>query len=209
MRDEAYDILREWIIIGKLKPETKLKDQELSDILGISRTPIREALLKLEDDGLVISKANSWTLVAPIDLKEAENIYSIVEVLESLAVEQGIQNFTKEDINELEKINEKFKTNLTAGEKVATFQADYDFHDKMVQLSNNIEIPRLLTNLKVKIQRMEIHYFSQLNNSHESYFEHQQIIQAFKEKDLNLVINAIRANWENSLNRIQKKSNDQ
>lgn len=76
MRDEVYRTLRNWIITGKLKPETKLKDKDLSETLGISRTPIREALLRLEDDGLVITKANRWTLVAPIELKEAENLYS-------------------------------------------------------------------------------------------------------------------------------------
>lgn len=90
MKDEVYNRLREWIITGELEPGAKLRDQDLSETLGISRTPIREALLRLENDGLVVTKANRWTLVAPIDLEEAESIYSIVWTLESLAMEQAL-----------------------------------------------------------------------------------------------------------------------
>lgn len=208
MRDEAYNILQEWIMVGKLKPGEKLRDQELSDILGISRTPIRESLLRLEDEGLVVTQANRWTLVSPINLDEAENIYSIVKVLESLALEQGIDNCTAEVIQELEVINERFKVSLEQGDKEAAFQADNDFHDQIVKLSKNIELPRLLNTLKVRIQRMEIHYFSVANNSLESYREHNQIIKALTEKNLNKSISTIKANWENSLSRIQMRSEE-
>lgn len=206
MRDQVYDILQEWIMIGKLEPGAKLRDQELSDLLGISRTPIREALLKLEDDGLVVTKANRWTLVSPIDMKEAEDIYLIVEALETLAIEQGMQHLSKVDIEELENLNENFKKALELGDKVAVFRADNEFHDKIVKLSNNIELSKLLTNLKIKIQRMEIHYFIQTNNSQESYNEHIEIISALKENDLPLVKDRIQSNWKNSLSRIQEKS---
>ena len=205
MRDEAYDILQDWIVVGKLQSGEKLRVQELSEILGISRTPVREALLRLEDDGLVVTKANRWTLVSAIDLKEAEDIYSIVEALEVLAIENGIQNLSKEDIEELEKLNENFKLKLKSGDEVAAFQADNEFHDKIVQSSNNMEISKLLINMKIKIQRIEIHYFSKSNNSYESYNEHLDIIQALKENNLTRVVKTIKANWKNSLSRIQQK----
>lgn len=209
MRDEAYNILQEWIVVGKLKPGEKLRDQELSDLLGISRTPIRESLLKLEDEGLVETQANRWTLVAPINLDEAEDIYSIVKVLESLALEQGINNCTENNVLEIELINERFKTNLEQGDEKAAFQADNEFHNQIVKLSNNTELPRLLNTLKLKVQRMEIYYFSVANNSLESYHEHKKIIEALHAKDLNKAITTIKANWENSLSRIQKKSEKQ
>ncbi len=205
MRDEAYDILQEWIMIGKLEPDVRLRDQELSDLLGISRTPIREALLKLEDEGLVVTKANRWTIVSPIDIEQAEHIYSMVEVLESLAIEQGQHNISHEVIDELERINEEFKEKLQKGDKVATFQADTDFHETIVKLSNNMELLRVLIHLKVKIQRMEIHYFSLKSDSLESYDEHIKIIEAFKKNDLHLIQRAIKNNWKNSLARIQEK----
>lgn len=206
MRDEAYEILQEWIMTGKLKPGTQLRDQELSDMLGISRTPIREALLRLEDDGLIVTQANRWTLVAPINLEEAENIYSIVKVLETLALEQGIHNVTDEVLEELDAINEKFKEKLKQADKIAAFQADNEFHERIVRMSQNLELPRLLNTLKIKVQRMEIHYFSIVNNSFESYNEHKKIIDALKDRDLAQSIEAIKANWENSLSRIQQRN---
>lgn len=205
MRDQAYDILQDWIITGKLEPGTKLKDQELSDMLGISRTPIREALLRLENVGLVITKANSSTTVAPIDLKEASNIYSIVEALESLAIEQGFSNLKEEDIIELERLNEKFLNKLEENDSVSAFQVDNDFHNHLVLLSKNTELANILLNLKVKVQRMETHYFGQNNHSYESVKEHKKIIETLKKRDKRSLLQAVKVNWQNSLQRIQQR----
>lgn len=208
MRDQAYDILQDWMITGKLEPGTKLKDQELSDMLGISRTPIREALLRLENVGLVITKANSSTTVAPIDLKEASDVYSIVEVLECLAIEQGFNHLRDEHITELEDLNNQFLTKLEEKDNVSAFQVDNDFHNRLVMLSNNMELSNVLLNLKVKVQRMETHYFGQNNHSYESVKEHQRIIEALKKRDKDSLLQAVRGNWQNSLKRIQQNQAD-
>ena len=68
IKDEAYDRLNRLIVTGELKPMEKINIKFLSEKLGISRTPLREALLRLENDGLIISKANRWTMVAPINI---------------------------------------------------------------------------------------------------------------------------------------------
>ena len=151
MKDEVYNKLRNWIVTGELEPGTKLRDLDLSEQLGISRTPIREALLMLENDGLVITKANRWTLVAPIDIKEATNIYSIVSALECLAIEQAFPHISAQDIEELEQLNEDFKKTSHTGDIFAALQADNEFHNKIIQLSNNLELPKLLSGLKVRI----------------------------------------------------------
>lgn len=203
MKDEAYNELRKWIITGKLQPGTKLRDQDLSDTLGISRTPIREALLKLENDGLVITKANRWTLVSPLDLKEAENVYSIVWTLESLAMEQAFPNISPKDIEELEKYNENLNKTVKSGSQFDKIQADNDFHNKIILLSNNTELPKLLSGLKMRIQRIEMHYFSKIDKMRASYSEHQQIIDLIKKQELSLAVNALKNNWKNSLDHIR------
>lgn len=201
MKDEAYNQLRMWIITGKLQPGTKLRDQDLSDTLGISRTPIREALLRLENDGLVVTKANRWTLVSPLDLKEADDIYSIVWTLESLALEQAFPNITSKDIKDLEKLNENLNDMLKSGEQIEIIQADNEFHSKILQLSNNKELPKLLSTLKLRIQRIEMHYFREVNKN-ASYVEHSDLIDLIKNKELALAKQSIRANWKNSLDRV-------
>ncbi|MGM0860748.1 MAG: GntR family transcriptional regulator [Bacillota bacterium] len=203
MKDEVYNTLRDWIITGKLEPGAKLRDQDLSETLGISRTPIREALLKLENDGLVVTKANRWTLVSPIDLKDAENIYSIVWTLESLAMEKAFPHMTSADLEELEQLNEHLNHAMESGDRFTAFEADNAFHDKIIQLSNNSELQKMLISLKTKIQRIEMYYFSQNDAMHTSYNEHLQIIDAIRNQKINLAIKAIKANWKNSLDHIQ------
>ena len=90
-RDDAYNKLRGWIIDGTLKPEEVLHDQHIAALLGVSRTPVREALRRLEDEGLVETGGwNRWTRVQlPLDLNRAAEIYAIIEVLEVLAFKQA------------------------------------------------------------------------------------------------------------------------
>jgi DNA-binding GntR family transcriptional regulator len=66
MRDDVYSRLRDWIITGTLEPGEKLRDADLAEQLGVSRTPVREALRRLEDEGLIETKQNAWTRVAPV-----------------------------------------------------------------------------------------------------------------------------------------------
>ncbi|MGE7595677.1 GntR family transcriptional regulator [Peribacillus frigoritolerans] len=106
------------------------------------------------------------------------------------------------DIEELEQLNENFNKTIHTRDIFTALQADNEFHNKIIQLSNNLELPKLLSSLKVRIQRIVIHYFSQTDTKNTFYTEHQQIIDAIKKQDLNRAIDTIKANWKNSLNRI-------
>lgn len=209
MRDEAYNILQNLIIIGEFEPNKKLKDSELSEMLGISRTPIREALLRLEDDGLIETKANSWTMVSSINIEQAEHIYPIVEFLENLAIEQGIKNVTVSLINDLEKANEKFKKELNNNETEKAFQLDVKFHDMITKTSENEELTKILNNLKIKIKRIEVYYFEKQSSGFESYYEHIKIIENIKSRKLEKVKYSLSENWRSSLNRIRDKFNSE
>ncbi|PIC63392.1 transcriptional regulator [Sporosarcina sp. P13] len=206
MRDEAYDILQNWIIAGKLEPGALLRDQDLSDLLGISRTPIREALLRLERDGLVVTKPNRSTTVTQVHFEEAANIYLLVETLESLAMDQAFPNITDDVIREMEELNEQFIDQLHTGDKVAAFQIDSEFHQKIIDLSNNPELVKLLANLKIKVQRMEIYYFSLADNGEKSIHEHKVIIDSLKKKCKKSAKEAIQSNWRNSLSRMMDRN---
>lgn len=207
MRDEAYTILQNWIVIGELEPGRKLKDSELSEMLGISRTPVREALLRLEDEGLIETKANRWTMVSEINMDQVEQIYPIVQSLEILAIEEGMINLNESVIKELIQINEDFKSELLAGEKINAYQLDLKFHVTIINLSGNSELLRILNNLKIKIKRIEVYYFDKKYDELESFIEHQKIITALKSGDIEEVKAAVWKNWENSFNRIKLKVN--
>ena len=101
VREEAYLKLRAWILEGTFIPGMKLRDKELAAQLGVSRTPIREALLRLEDEGLVQTKPNRSTHVSSIDFHNAFHLYSIVWTLEQLALSQAFGSITDEHIQEI------------------------------------------------------------------------------------------------------------
>jgi len=206
MKDEAYQTLRKWIISGDLAPGTKLRDIELSETLGISRTPIREALLMLENDGFVETKANRWTLVSFIDLNKAEETYVIVGTLECLAMQLAFESITDADIKELEELNENLNAMIQNGDRISALEADNAFHDKIIRMSKNEELQKLLVNLKLKIQRIELRYFDQREFMQTSYLEHNNIINSIRKKELKQAEENIKANWKKSLERLRENT---
>ena len=199
MKDEAYETLCNWIITGELKPNTKLKISELSELLGISRTPVREALLRLERDGLVLTKANSWTIVTPIDLNESDNIYSVILALEGLALRQLFSKVKESDIKELELLNEKLNRSAKSNNYLEILKDDNDFHDKLIELSENNEIPPIINSLKKRIQRIELYFFKNVQKEINSYEGHKAIIEGLKEKNFEKSLEALSNNWKNNI----------
>lgn len=201
VREEAYLKLRNWILEGTLAPGTLLRDKELALQLGVSRTPIREALLRLEDEGLVQTKPNRSTHVSTIDFHSAFHLYSIVWTLERLALNQAFGSITNDHIQTMAEANERFLQNMKNRNRLAALDADNDFHSVYVKLSQNKELEKIISEIKHKLKRLDLYYFEKVKNAVLSYEEHLQIIEALKQKDLALAINAVEHNWKNSFSR--------
>lgn len=208
VREEAYLKLRSWIVEGALAPGTQLRDKELAEKLGVSRTPIREALLRLEDEGLVKTKANSSTLVSPIDFQNAFQLYSIVWSLEQLALRLAFELITPSHIQLMIDANQRFLQELKKRNRLAALDADNDFHSVYAQLSQNRELERILSGLKFKLKRMDLYYFEKVKDAHLSFEEHEQIIKALKRKDLSAALSAVENNWKASFSRINSQTKD-
>lgn len=201
IRKEAYIRLRNWILDGTLAPGAQLRDKELAEKLGVSRTPIREALLRLEDEGLVKTKPNRSTLVSSIDFHSAFHLYSIVWTLERLALSQAFGSLTQEHIQQMVDANERFLKQMKAKDRAAALEADAEFHSVYVRRSQNQELEKLIFDLKAKLKRLDLYYFDKVKNAALSYEEHRQIIQALKQKDLPRAMDAVEHNWRTSFNR--------
>lgn len=206
VREEAYLLLRRWIVEGKLKPSQKLRDKELADELGISRTPIREALLRLESEGFVQTKPNCSTIVSPIDLYNNFNLYSITWSLESLALKQAFEFITSASVEAMTDANERLLKALKSQDPATAVEADTQFHFVFIELSQNRELCQILGDIKQKLKRIELYYFEKATDVSRSYNEHLQIVEAIKQKDLQLALNTVEANWKASFSRIQPKS---
>ncbi|MDU4378910.1 MAG: GntR family transcriptional regulator [Anaerococcus vaginalis] len=208
VKDEAYNLLAQRIINGELKPCERLRVQELSDDLGISRTPVREALLQLESEGLVMTKANRWTIVAPINPCEAKDIYPIIYSLEELALIEAFDKIDEKFIEKIQDINEDISYFHRKKDQLKTIKKDNEFHDAFIELSGNAEIKPIIDKLKRRVERMEIYFFETGDENFTTYKEHMNIINALKEKNLDKARKFLVENWKSTIHTINKLSKD-
>ncbi|NNK56912.1 MAG: GntR family transcriptional regulator [Desulfofustis sp.] len=204
MREEVYNTVLGWIMDGELRPGEKLLDKELAESLGVSRTPVREALRRLEDKGLVESAANRWTRVSEVSIDEPEKIYPIIWTLEELAVTQAIEQMTGKDFTVMEQANNQLRKALAAENPVEASIADIEFHEVFIKKSENPHLASILHDLKISYRRVEVTYFEKDTSGKYSFDEHCGILEAFKKGDLQLSQAMIRLNWQNSLLRLQQ-----
>jgi len=203
MRDEVYNTLLNWITEGVLRPGEKLLDKDLAETLGVSRTPVREALRRLEDKDLVEAAASRWTRVSKISIEEAEQIYPIIWVLEELAVSMALSSLTDQDFEEMAAANADLKAAIDAKDPIRASQADAQFHDVLIRRSGNPHLINIIQDLKIKRHRLEVHYFEGSATASDSVVEHNQILEALKARRLDTALALIKSNWEASLERVR------
>lgn len=204
MREEVYKTLLDWIMEGELRPGEKLLDKELAESMGVSRTPVREALRRLEDKGLVESAANRWTRVSEVSIDEPVKIYPIIWTLEELAVSQALDQLTGEDLTTMERANERLRKALAEENPVEASRADSQFHEVFIKRSGNPHLVSILHDLKISYRRVEVTYFEKDTGGKYSLDEHCRIIEALQQGDLPQTQHMIRLNWQNSLQRLQQ-----
>jgi DNA-binding GntR family transcriptional regulator len=205
VREQIYAELRDWILSGNLAPGERLHDMELAARLGVSRTPVREALRKLEDEGLIQTSPNRWTRVTPLEVGDALNLYPIIWRLESLACDLAIDALGDAELEELERTNQRLASALDAGDALAASAGDHEFHQIFIDRCGNPELIAILRDAKMKLRRIEIHYFGSLA-SRESVTEHAALLTALELGDFEGVAAAIEANWRNSQRRLMAES---
>ncbi len=210
MRDEVYNTLLKWIMEGVLRPGEKLLDKELAKRLGVSRTPVREALKRLEDKNLIEASANRWTKVAEINMDETELIYPIIFTLEPLAISLAMPTMASDDIKNMENANRELALAIKSSDPVKASSADTAFHEIFILKSGNKYLIDILRDLKIKHRRLEVIYFGGCACALDSVYEHEKIIEAIKIRDEKLAGELIKLNWINSLKRqkeqIKKKA---
>ena len=201
-RDDIYSYLREQIVQGILEPEAKLRDTDLAVQLGVSRTPVREALRRLEDEGLVQTKQNAWTRVAPVTRALAERIYPILRVLEGLALELAAPHLEPTDLDAMRDLNAQVKAALSAGDARAAAMLDSALHERFIAGCPNPELQGIIRTLKTNQIRLEIHYWrGGVDVALQSVAEHEAMIAALERGDLSAAKLALEGNYTRALER--------
>jgi DNA-binding GntR family transcriptional regulator len=203
MREEVYNTLLMWIMEGELRPGEKLLDKELAERMGVSRTPVREALRRLEDKDLVESAANRWTKVAEISVEEPVMIYPIIWTLEELAIAEATPKMTEADLKRMAAANRQLAKALAAGDPIGASRADARFHDVYIEATGNPFLINILQDLKIRYRRVEVTYFEGSSLATDSVVEHRQILESLRSGDIMRTQSMVRHNWQSSLSRLQ------
>jgi DNA-binding GntR family transcriptional regulator len=194
LRDYAYLQLRDAIVSGRLAPGERLRDPDLEEWLGVSRTPIREALARLEAAGLVHTRRAKLTEVAPLDARAALAAERIAAALHELAVREAVPQLTAADVDAMRAANARFTAALKAKDVDAALDADDDFHAVAVAASANPLLPGLLEQVTPLLRRLERVRFESLAGR-ASVADHERIIALCAEGDAGAAAAAARENW--------------
>lgn len=185
LRDVVFKTLRQAILRGELKPGERLMEIQLANKLGVSRTPIREAIRKLELEGLVLMVPRKGAEVAEIKEKGLRDVLEVRRALEELSVELACERIMPEMIDELENAAEEFRKVLKSKDVTEIAQADVNFHDVIYRAADNQRLMQLLSNLGEQMYRYRVEYLKNPAVYGQLLKEHEEIISHIKkgEKD--------------------------
>ena len=177
LRDVVFENLREAIVEGRLKPGQRLMEVQLAEQLGVSRTPVREAIRKLELEGLVVMLPRKGAYVANMSLKD---------LIEGLAASLAAERITDEDIKKLESIVEEFKDGINESNVEALLRKDVEFHECIFKSTNNKKLHQLINSLWEQVYRFRVTYISDYDSTVNIIEEHKMILDAIKRRDSKL-----------------------
>ena len=180
-------MLRDAIITGELVPGDAIRDAELAERVGLSRTPVREALARLADEGLVETKPHSWTRVTPLLLREVRDALVVVRAMHELAVRLAVPLMTERHHSAMRAANLRFAAALEAGDVQAALDADDAVHDVPIAVLGNKALAATIERQLPLIRRLERLRFGSLLGRR-SIAWHDQLIDACEDGDVETAV---------------------
>ncbi len=163
LRDDVFARLRDAIVDGTLAPGEQLRDHDLAAWLGVSRTPVREALLRLQQGGLVVAAPNRSTVVSPLDVRATRDAHAVVAAMHGLAVRSAVTLLTADDLERMRAANDRFAAALRVGDVDAALEADDELHGIPVAAAANEAVSAVLDQFSPLLRRVEMLRFSSVS----------------------------------------------
>lgn len=183
LRDVVFSTLRRAILTGELKPGERLMEIHLADKLGVSRTPIREAIRKLELEGLVTMIPRRGAEVAQITEKSLKDVLEVRRALDALCAELACDRITDEEKEELKRACDAFEEATKTGDTKVIAQADVALHDIIIQATDNARLIQLIHNLSEQMYRYRFEYIKETSEHARLIDEHRIIYQSIINRD--------------------------
>ena len=200
LRELVFESLREAIISGMLGPSARLMEIQLAEEMGVSRTPVREAMRKLELEGLVVMIPRKGAYVAGLSLKDIADVFEIRGALEGLAAELAAERATDEELEAMERYLVKISEEIESGDLAKVVETDTDFHSLIYKASRNARLSQIINNLREQIQRYRTTSLSFPGRMKIALEEHRKIVEAVSSRDGELARKLAQEHIENAEN---------
>ena len=191
LRDAVFETLREAILKGVLAPGQHLMEMQLAFQLGVSRTPVREAIRMLELEGLVVMIPRKGARVAAISEKSLVDVLEVRRALEELSVRLACTRIERRDLEKLDLVNQKFIRACQTDDIVQIAQIDEHFHEIIYQAAGNAKLLQLLSQMQNQMYRYRVEYIKMRERRQVLVEEHRKIIHALAKKDGDAAAEAI------------------
>ncbi len=212
LRNVVFNTLRDAILRGELTPGERLMEIPLAQKLGVSRTPVREAISMLEREGLAVTYPRRGARVAKMSEKDLDDVLEIREVLDTLAVSLACDNMTDEDLDRLEQAVDSFEESTKSKDVRAIVKKDENFHNIIYECSNNPRLRMILTNLKEQMYRFRFEYVKDPSTYPTLITEHREILLGLRARDKEQLVKLTKTHLNNQMNRVReiiKTQNDE
>ena len=197
LRDVVFNTLRQAILKGELAPGERLMEIQLAEKLGVSRTPIREAIRKLELEGLVLMIPRKGAEVARISEKSLKDVLEVRRSLEELAIELACQRMSDGDLQELERKQKKFCEAIAQGSAMDIAESDEAYHDVIYNCTRNARLVQILNNLREQMYRFRLEYIKDEDKRQILRLEHEKILKALHSRHVAEARAAVREHIDN------------
>lgn len=191
--EQVFGLVRRMIAEGDLKPGERLVEEHLAQRIGTSRTPIREALHRLVQEGLVERRKKGGYVVRPISSQEVEEVTGVRAALESYAVELGAQRISDTAMTELEQNIAEFEKALKAKDQKRLVELNTQFHVMLYRLAGSKLLTRLINDLAEPLHRFRVSLLSDLKAAERSLEDHREMLTAIKDGDNEKAVRVCRA----------------
>lgn len=183
LREVVCETLRDAVRRGVLQPGERLMEIQLAEELGVSRTPVREAIRKLEMEGYVIMMPRRGTYVADLSIRDVNEVFEIRTSLESLASGLASERITEDELEKLQRLLVEIGAHIKNGDMESIVRTDTEFHDLLYQASRNKRLVGIISNLREQLTRFRTASMSYPGRLKATLEEHRNIVEAIAQGD--------------------------
>nr|WP_092070640.1 GntR family transcriptional regulator [Dendrosporobacter quercicolus]NSL48323.1 GntR family transcriptional regulator [Dendrosporobacter quercicolus DSM 1736]SDM13052.1 DNA-binding transcriptional regulator, GntR family [Dendrosporobacter quercicolus] len=198
LREVVCETLREAIRSGVLQPGERLMEIQLAEELGVSRTPVREAIRKLELEGYVIMLPRRGTYVANLSIKDINEVFEIRTALDVLATGLAAERITEEELEQLERLLVQIGEFIEQNDMEKIVEIDTQFHDLLYRASRNDRLVGIINNLREQLTRFRSISMAYPGRLKKTLEEHSRMVEAIAQRNVKLAQKLAVEHMENS-----------